>query len=127
MSCDVGDYMAEHHRCAVCHDDGKASWNPIECHHIQGRRGRGEESWNDHRNLLAICRACHAGVHGDLGRSLSLGQILTAKREEDGEVDVPFLASLKGRVGLHEDEMSLPDWVEAARIDNRTAGWWRKK
>jgi hypothetical protein len=42
---------------------------------------------------------------------LTLGQILQAKEEEDGEVDIPFLASLCGKVGLREDPLPLPEWA----------------
>jgi hypothetical protein len=47
-----------------------------------------------------------------------LGQILQAKAEEDGEVDIPFLASLCGKVGLREDPAPLPDWAIEERVAN---------
>jgi hypothetical protein len=42
---------------------------------------------------------------------LTLGQILKAKEDEDGEVDLTFLAKLMGRVGLREDQQDLPQWA----------------
>ena len=122
----LGEYRASHHRCAVCHwPDNRGT--PLEIHHIYGRRGKDEGVWNDERNLLVVCADCHYGYHSGGGCSLSSGHILFAKREEDGDVDIAFLASLKGRVGLPEDPMPLPDWAIAARTDNKTAGWWRKR
>lgn len=120
----LGEYRMSHHRCAVCHwPDGRGT--PLEIHHLVGRRGG--VRCHEHENLIVLCRDCHAGFHSGGGCSLSLGQLLFAKREEDGEVDVEFLASLKGRKGLSEDELPLPDWAEAARVDNYTRGWWRNK
>lgn len=118
----LGEYRDSHKRCAVCHwPDGRGT--PLEIHHIVGRKGK---DFNNHANLLVLCRDCHAGFHSGGGCSLSLGHILSAKEEEDGTVDVAFLASLKGRVGLPEDPTPLPAWVDASRIDNQTKGWWRK-
>ena len=45
------------------------------------------------------------------GRSLELGHVLTAKEEEDGHVDLVFLAGLRNRVSPKQDPMPLPDWV----------------
>ena len=115
----LAEYRLSHDRCAVCHSKGKA-WNDrLEIHHIVGRYKK--ELGNDHRNLLVLCRDCHAGVHGDLGRSLTLGQVLTAKRDEDGEegLDITFLASLKNRVGLSQDPKDIPVWANEARKDFR--------
>lgn len=124
----IAEYMESHDRCAVCYSDGSLSWNPIECHHLFGRYKK--ELANDPRNLIALCRSCHAGVHGDLGRSLSLGNVLWAKRDADGEggksgLDIAFLASLRNRVGLREDPIELPSWATEERKDNGK-GWWSK-
>lgn len=42
---------------------------------------------------------------------MTIGQILRAKEDEDGELDLPFLAKLIGRVGLREDPTDLPQWA----------------
>ena len=112
-------YRETHARCAVCYAKEKP-WRKLSVHHIVGRRGK---SPHDHRNLICLCEdTCHDGVHRTAtGCSLDLGHILTAKEEEDGKVDVRFLASLLARVGLREDPKPLPAWVLAARIDNRSA------
>ena len=49
---------------------------------------------------------------------MTLGQILRAKEDEDGEVDIPFLAKLMGRVGLKEDPLPLPSWAIDERKNN---------
>jgi dolichyl-phosphate-mannose--protein O-mannosyl transferase len=65
-----------------------------------------------------VCNECHYGYHSGGSKSLTLGQILQAKEDEDGEVDIPFLASLMGRVGLREDKKPLPDWAIQEREIN---------
>ena len=101
-------------RCAVCHC--KRGRCDLQLHHIVGRRGRDP---HHHRNLIALCRDCHhEGAHGGGERALRQGHILTAKRDEDGEVDVKFLAGLMGRAGLRDDPMPLPEWVVDARKRN---------
>jgi len=104
-------------RCAVC-------WHPkwkitgvkrCELHHIVGRRGR---SPHNHRNLLMVCSECHYGYHSGGQRSLTLGQILQAKLEEDDDLDLPFLASLCGKKGLREDPQPLPQWAIDERARN---------
>lgn len=123
MTCPTSNSLAEyrltHERCAVCHSRGE-SWNDkLEVHHIVGRHKK--EVGNDHRNLLVLCRDCHTGYHSGGGCSLSLGNVLWAKQEEDGEVglDVAFLAGLRGRVGLREDPTELPLWATEARKDSK--------
>ena len=109
-------YRDSHSRCAVCYSTGKY-WNDrLEIHHIVGRYKK--ELGHDRRNLLILCRDCHAGYHSGGGRTLSLGHVLQAKSEEDG-LDIAFLASLKNRVGLSEDPAPLPLWATEARKDNR--------
>jgi len=108
-------YRLLHPRCAMCYWDGRG-YAPLEVHHIVGRRGKG---CHHEKNLLVLCRCCHDFYHSTPGpNTLTLGHMLTAKLEEDGEVDVAYLAALKNRVGLHEDPLPLPDWVEADRLDN---------
>jgi hypothetical protein len=113
----LAEYRLTHDRCAVCYSRGE-SWNDrLEIHHIVGRYKK--ELGNDHRNLLVLCCDCHAGYHSGGGCSLTLGNVLWAKREEDGEsgLDLTFLASLKNRVGLSEDPEDLPVWALEARKD----------
>ena len=105
-------YAIQCERCAVCWHPKYATGRRLELHHIVGRRGKEP---HHHRNLIMVCNECHYGYHSGGQKSLTLGHILQAKLEEDGEVDIPFLAKLMGRVGLREDPTSLPDWVLAER------------
>lgn len=112
------EYRLTHDRCAVCYSKGR-SWNDrLEIHHIIAGRHGGKDK-HDERALVILCRDCHEGYHSGGGHSLSLGQILQAKLEADGSVDVSFLAGLRGRVGLREDPSPLPLWAEEARRDNQ--------
>ena len=115
----IQQYLDEHDlRCAVCHSRGD-SWNDsLEVHHVFGRH-KNKDLADDHRNLILLCRDCHHGYHSGGGCSLDLGHVLTAKTEVDGSVDIPFLAGLRGRVGLRDDPKPLPDWALAARVDNK--------
>ena len=107
-------YRLLHDKCAVCHSKGR-SWNDkLEIHHIVGRY----RDYNDERNLLVLCRDCHTGFHSGGSCSLSLGHILQAKNEL-GQLEMDFLASLRNRAALSEDCEPLPGWAEQARIDNR--------
>lgn len=108
-------YAAQCMRCAVCWWRRGRAGRRLELHHIVGRRGL---DYHHHRNLIAVCNECHGGYHSGGSRSLSLGQILTAKEQEDGEVDLEFLAGLLRRVGLREDPAPLPAWVEQERAVN---------
>jgi hypothetical protein len=65
-----------------------------------------------------VCNECHYGYHSGGAKTLSLGQILQAKEDEDGEVDIPFLAKLMGRKGLKEDPLPLPSWAIDERKNN---------
>jgi hypothetical protein len=105
-------YALQCERCAVCYHPKYGKGKRLELHHIVGRRGKDP---HHHRNLIMVCSECHYAYHSGGERSLSLGHILQAKLEEDGEVDIPFLAKLMGRVGLREDPMPLPDWVAEER------------
>lgn len=112
------EYRLTHDRCAVCYSKGKA-WNEtLEIHHIIAGRHGGKDV-HDPRGLILLCRSCHTGVHSGGGCDLSLGHVLQAKQEEDGFVDVEFLAGLRKRAGLKEDPTPLPLWAEEARKDNR--------
>jgi hypothetical protein len=102
-------------RCAVCWWRKFRPGKRCELHHIVGRRGHDP---HHHRNLIMVCNECHYGYHSGGQKSLSLGQILRAKEDEDGEVDIPFLAKLMGRVGLREDPTDLPQWALEERKIN---------
>lgn len=111
-------FMSE--RCAVCwFPKFVKKWGKTIClHHIVGRRGLDP---HDHRNLLPVCEECHRLHHdGDSKRELTLGHILTAKLQEDGEemFDPEFLAKLLRRAGLKEDPKPLPAWVAEERVKN---------
>ena len=80
-----------------------------------GRRGL---DCHHHRNLICVCDACHYGYHSGGSKSLDLGHILQAKLDEDGELDVTFLAKLMNRVGLREDPKPLPEWAIEERDAN---------
>lgn len=102
-------------RCAVCWWRKYRPGRNCELHHIVGRRGRDP---HHHRNLIMVCNECHYGYHSGGQKSLTLGQILQAKEDEDGEVDVVFLAALMGRKGLREDPLALPEWAIQEREAN---------
>lgn len=104
-------------RCAVCHWRIYRPGRAIHIHHIVGRRGK---TPHDHRNLIGLCQLCHLdSVHSCAGkRGLSLGHVLQAKKDEDGYVDVSFLASLLRRVGLKQDPLPLPSWCLEERLEN---------
>lgn len=109
-------YALQSERCAVCYYRKYRPGRNMELHHIVGRRGGID--CHHHRNLIMVCNECHYGFHSGGQKSLSLGHILQAKLEEDGEVDVPFLAKLMGRVGLREDPTALPSWAIEERERN---------
>jgi len=109
-------YAIQSERCAVCYYRKYRAGRNMELHHIVGRRGGID--CHHHRNLIMVCNECHYGFHSGGQKSLSLGHILQAKLEEDGELDVPFLAKLLGRVGLREDPIPLPSWAIEERERN---------
>jgi hypothetical protein len=109
-------YAFQSERCAVCWWRKYRPGKRCELHHIVGRRGRDP---HHHRNLILVCEECHRAYHAGIsGKPLTLGHILKAKEEEDGEVDLEFLAGLKGRAGLKEDPTELPEWVHEERRRN---------
>ena len=82
----------------------------LELHHIIG--GAGRKDLPDGSNWLALCNRCHSALHAEPIRgygSLPKGAILAAKAEEDGPVDVPKLAALRGRKWLPYDECPIPE------------------
>ncbi len=108
-------YAIQSERCCVCWWRKYRPGRRLELHHLVGRRGRDP---HHHRNLVLVCDECHYGYHSGGRKSLTLGHLLTAKKEEDGEVDLSFLAGLMGRKGLREDPTPLPEWVAEERLAN---------
>jgi len=108
-------YATQCCRCAVCWWRKGRYGRRLELHHIVGRRGL---DCHHHRNLICVCDACHYGYHSGGSKSLDLGHILQAKLDEDGELDVTFLAKLMNRVGLREDPKPLPEWAIEERDAN---------
>jgi hypothetical protein len=104
-----------HGRCAVCHWRKYRPGRRLELHHIQGRRGKDP---HDHRNLIMLCNECHYGFHSGGKKTLDICQIATAKEEEDGEVDISYLASLRHKRALPCDPQPLPSWAIKEREDN---------
>lgn len=111
----LATYAIQSTRCAVCWYRKYRPGRRCELHHIVGRRGHDP---HHHRNLILVCNECHYGYHSGGQKSLTLGQILRAKEDEDGEVDVPFLAKLCGKKGLREDPEDLPQWALEEREKN---------
>jgi hypothetical protein len=114
-------YALMSERCAVCYFPRhlKAYRREAQLHHLVGRRG-GLDA-HDHRNLICVCTRCHEDYHqGHSQRPLTLGHMLQAKLEEDGEemFDPVFLAKLLHRAGLKEDAAPLPQWVVEERERN---------
>jgi hypothetical protein len=116
----VKEYVDLCERCLVCHW-GKhiKSWDrTLQVHHICGR-GKSMDFW-DARNLAVICRRCHEDHHqGHSQRPLPLSVMLLCKLQEDGEIDLPFLAKLRHRAALKEDPATeLPQWIVGERARN---------
>ena len=84
----------------------------LELHHIKGRFRRGVY---EPRNVVMVCNLDHRGFHDGGSRRLDLGHILTAKAEEDGELDLEYLAWLRHKSKDWLVPQPLPPWV----IDER--------
>ncbi len=108
-------YAEQSVRCAVCYWRKHRPGRECHLHHIVGRRGSDP---HHHRNIIMLCARDHDRYHSDLKFPLSLGQILQAKQDEDGEVDLVFLSSLLGRRGLRESLLPLPGWAIEERVSN---------
>jgi hypothetical protein len=63
----------------------------------------------------------HRGYHDGGSRRLELGHILTAKREEDGVVDLEYLAWLRHKAPTALVPQPLPAWAIEERKQN--AAW----
>jgi hypothetical protein len=103
------DYMLLHQRCAICHWPAERSGRTLECHHIIG--GAGRKNLPCGTNFCSLCGRCHHYLHHVTEKhgGIPPGAILTAKAEEDGEVDVDKLAALKRRKALPYDAAPIPD------------------
>lgn len=114
------DYMLLRSRCAICHWPARRPGRWMELHHIIGGRGRK----NAERNYLATCCRCHHSIHNNVPQgSIPKGAVLTAKLEEDGEVDLEFLASLLRKKALSYDPEPIPEFYLAERTKNGGRSW----
>jgi hypothetical protein len=90
----------------------------MELHHLVGRYGK---EHNEHRNLIMLCNICHWSFHNLVPPpfdTLKAGHLLTAKLEEDGEVDTEFLAGLRRRKHLGYEPEEIPKPYLDERIEN---------
>ena len=109
------EYAESHDRCAICHFRKYRPGRHMELHHVVGRYGKAP---HDHRNLIMLCNTCHWAIHNIVPPpfdGLSNSHILSAKQEEDGEVDLEFLASCRRRKHLGYD----PEPIPQAYLDER--------
>lgn len=112
----LSEYAESHSRCAICHFRKYRPGRRMELHHIAGRGG---PSPHDHRGLIMLCNTCHWAVHNRVPPpfdGLGPAHILTAKQEEDGEVDLEYLASCRRKLHLGFD----PEPIPQAYLDERT-------
>lgn len=112
------EYAESHDRCAICHFRKYRPGRHMELHHVVGRYGK---TPHDHRNLILLCNTCHWAIHNLVPPpfdGLSNSHILTAKQEEDGEVDLEFLASCRRRKHLGYDPEPIPQAYLDERVHN---------
>lgn len=114
----IDQYRQSHNRCAVCHWPRSRPGRWLELHHLMGRFRRGTY---EIENVVMLCMDDHRGYHDGGSRSLSLGQILTAKRDEDGHVDLELLSWLRGKKASALSLEALPGWAIDER--KRNAAW----
>jgi hypothetical protein len=102
----LDSYISEHGRCAICHWPLGRPGRHLEVHHIVGGPGR----FDTPENWCLTCSRCHHAIHNRLPHygEIPKGAVLTAKAEEDGEVDVQALAALKHRKALPYDQCDIP-------------------
>jgi|GEM_PF-5581650 len=108
-------YALGHDRCAICWFRKYRPGRSMQIHHITGRFGR---QCHDHRNLILLCDTCHHAVHNRVPppfNGLSNAHVLTAKLEEDGDLDLVFLPSLRRRKYLGYD----PEPILQPYLDER--------
>lgn len=115
------EYAESHDRCAICHFRKYRPGRNMEIHHVVGRYGK---TPHDHRNLILLCNTCHWAIHNLVPPpfdGLSNSHILTAKQEEDGEVDLEYLASCRRRKHLGYDPEPIPQAYLDERVHNHGA------
>lgn len=112
---ELAAYAESHDRCAVCHWRKYRPGRRMELHHIQGRRGK---TPHDPRGLIMLCDQCHYGFHSGGKKTLDMSAILGAKEEEDGEVDLEYLAAMRRRKSLACDPGPVPGWAAKEREAN---------
>ena len=111
-----GEYMLLHPRCAVCHWPAERWGRRLELHHIVGGAGRKDLPCGS--NWASLCSRCHHALHAARipgYPDLTKGAVLTAKIEQDGEVDTAKLAALKHRKCLPYDQCEIPEEYLADR------------
>lgn len=119
-----GDYMLAHQRCAVCHWPAHRRGRRLELHHIVGGSGRTDLPCGS--NWCCVCGRCHHALHHQRMPgygNLTKGAILTAKQEEDGDVDVEKLAALMRRKALPYDQCPIPPEYLADRLRDGGDPW----
>lgn len=117
----LADYAESHDRCAVCHFRKYRPGRNMELHHIVGRYGK---TPHDHRNLVMLCNTCHWALHNHVPPpfdTLEACHILTAKQEEDEEVDLEFLAGCRRRKHLGYEPEPIPKAYLEERFHNDRA------
>jgi hypothetical protein len=117
------EYMATHLRCAVCYWPANRVGRCLELHHIVGGPGRYDIPGG--ANWVTLCSLCHRSLHDKVAGICELprGAILAAKLEEDGELDIDLLASLKHRKALPYDICPVPDEYKQLRSKNGGPAW----
>lgn len=115
------EYMLLHERCAICHWPARRVGRWLELHHIVGGNGRK----NLTINYLATCNRCHHAIHNTLPEygTIPKGAVLSAKLEEDGEVDLPGLAALVRRKSLPYEPCDIPEKFLKDRASHGGAPW----
>lgn len=117
----LSSYAEEHDRCAICHFRKYRPGRHMEIHHIVGRFGK---TPHDHRGLIMLCNTCHWAVHNHVPPpfdGLGPAHVLTAKAEEDGEVDLEYLASCRRKKHLGFDPEPIPAAYLEERVENERA------
>jgi hypothetical protein len=112
----LASYAESHDRCAICHFRKYRPGRRMEIHHIVGRFG---PTPHNHRGLVMLCNTCHHAVHNRVPPpfdGLKNAHVLTAKEEEDGEVDLVYLAGCRRKKHLGYD----PEPIPKAYLDERS-------
>jgi len=115
------DWSEKHRSCAVCWWPSYDYNRDMEVHHLVGgpNRSKGHKVFN----YLKLCDRCHHVYHsGKVAANvppLTMGHLLTAKKESDEENYSPEkLAALKNRKALHWEPEPIPDFYLQERARN---------